>query len=266
MEQTHKDFPFRSVLSLKPLFDYLNQTPAAPGKAHHCLGKDLQEMLKQAPELFEPIEDLTILERHGDLLSRLMSMVFSPVFRDTEAVAAVTPFSIRPFFVSPYFQRLFLHDEGEALLGRFNLGEEVMMRGRVIRAYLFILERFYGIRQSFDYPIIRIVEDPETGLDRHFKMIPDFRFVEVYALKEPKPLSDDERALILEHLTEPEILREILLPEDFELRGFTMLRAVDVTESEVLSSLERDLIDQESIISQGGFLKLQQGLRTLFRR
>ncbi|MCK5641082.1 MAG: GAF domain-containing protein, partial [Gammaproteobacteria bacterium] len=133
-------------------------------------------------------------------------------------------------------------------------------------AYLFILQEFYDIHQSLDYPIIRIVPDSETGLDRHFKMNLDFRFVRPHALKEPKPLTEDERAFILEHLTEPEALREILPPEDFELHGFTILQGVDVTESEVLSALERDLIDQESVVSQGGIMRLQDRLRTLFRR
>jgi len=45
----------------------------------------------------------------------------------------------------------------------------------------------------------------------------------------------------------------------------TLLRAEDVTESEVISALERDLIDQESVSSQKGFLRLQDRLRVLFR-
>jgi len=41
---------------------------------------------------------------------------------------------------------------------------------------------------------------------------------------------------------------------------------VDVTESEMVSALERGLIDQDSITSRKGFIALQQNLRTLFRR
>jgi hypothetical protein len=265
MEQILRDFPFRAVLSLKPLLDHLTKTLADPSTTVPCPVGDLQEILKRAPELYDPIEDLTLLERHRDLIKRLMGTVFSPVLWDTDILGAVVPFSIKPFLVSPNFERLFLDEDG-FFVGRTNLGEEAFNRGRVIRAYLFILKRFYGIRQDLDYPLIRIITDPETGLDRHFKMKMDFRFVEVVAAKEPKALTDDEHALILEHITEPEVLREVLPPQNFELRGFTVLQAVDVTDSEVLSGLERHLIDQESIISQGGFLRLQQSLRTLFRR
>ena len=71
---------------------------------------------------------------------------------------------------------------------------------------------------------------------------------------------------MLGHLMEPEVMKGILPPEDFELHGFTIFQAVDITESEVLSALERDLIDQESIASSQAFQRLQQRLRTLFRR
>ena len=54
-----------------------------------------------------------------------------------------------------------------------------------------------------------------------------------------------QRTLIQGHLTDPVVLREILSPEDFELHGFTVFHAVDVTEFEIVSDLERDLIDQE---------------------
>ena len=80
MEQILKDFPFRAVLSLKPLLDHLTKNLSDPGATIRCLGGELQEILKQAPELYEPIEDLTLLERHRDLIKRLMGTVFSPLF------------------------------------------------------------------------------------------------------------------------------------------------------------------------------------------
>ena len=58
----------------------------------------------------------------------------------------------------------------------------------------------------------------------------------------------------------------LLPPERFDLRGFMIVKAVDVTDQEVLSSIKRDLIDKESIVSSAQFQGLQAKLRTLFRR
>ena len=59
---------------------------------------------------------------------------------------------------------------------------------------------------------------------------------------------------------------QLLPPEHFVLHGFFVLNAIEVTDQEVLSSLKRDLIEKESIISNTRFKNLQTKLRTLFRK
>ena len=265
MDEFLKEYPFRCSLSLKPLIDYLINSTEFSNDSMSFFMDDLKDMIKQVPELFEPIEDITVLERHSDQVQKLMSLVFPPASWNSEALAAVIPFSMKPFFVSPHFQRLFLNNDG-SFRGRRNVDEESFNKGRAIRAYLFFLDRFYDIHHNFDYPLVHIVPDPSTGLDRYFKIKFDFRFVEAHTIKEPKTLSDKERALIEKHLIDPEFLREVLPAEDFELRGFTVFQAVDVTESEIMSALERDLIEEGYIVSQEGFPRLEQRLQTLFRR
>jgi len=223
----------------------------------------LRQGLAEAPELLEPIEDPSVLESHRELLGNLMSAVFPPALWETDALAALVPFSLKPFHVSPEFRRKILDAHG-AHRGSPHMSGEDYVTGRLKRAYYFILRELYGIREGLVDPLIQIVPDPETGLDRHYKLIPDFRFVEVRGNGAPDRLTDQDRTTILEHLAEPEVLRKILPPENFEFRGFTAVRAMDVTETEVLAALERDLIDRDSIFSQPGFLRLQQTLRSLF--
>ncbi len=110
-----------------------------------------------------------------------------------------------------------------------------------------------------------VLIDPETKLERYLKIRMDFRFVDVRALQEPKPLNDEERRFVLEHLTDPLQLKTVIHPENFEFTGIVVFQAVDVTESEVLAALESDLIREGSVVSQEGFTRLQQRLRTLFR-
>ncbi|MFH1241165.1 MAG: hypothetical protein V1689_02275 [Pseudomonadota bacterium] len=197
MDKTLKGYPFRCMLSLRPLIAYLDKIASATGDVKPCQIEGLQEKVKGAPELERPIEDLTIFEPQRDLIHRLMGLVFSPAMWETEAIGAFIPFSMKPFLVSPQFETLFLSDDG-SYKGRLNLDEESFNRGRVIRAYLFILEKFYGIQKRLEYPLIRIVPDPETGLDRYFNMKLDFRFVEAKALGGPKVITDQEETIIME--------------------------------------------------------------------
>jgi len=137
--------------------------------------------------------------------------------------------------------------------------------GRILMTYFLILERHYGIRREIDPPIIQVVPDPDTGLDLYLRIRPNMRFIEVHPRGKLKELTEEERARILENMTNPTVLREILPPENFEFSGFGSLYVFDVTQSEIISALERSLIDKESIFSQSGFQLLQQKLRTLFR-
>lgn len=265
MDNPFKDFPFKAVLSLKPLIDYLKGLGSGGGNVRPHIKKEIDELLDQAPELESPIEDLSILERHREAVGRLMEFVFPPASWETEILGAIVPISMQPFFVSPGFRDLFVRQEG-IFKAPSKLDEESFRKGRIIKLFLLILEKIYGIHQSFEYPIIRTAVNPKTGLERYFKVNLDLRFIDVCPLKEVKPLTDEERALIMDHLIESEVLRQIVPPENFEIRGMTLVHAEDVTESEVISALERDLIDQESVSSPKGFLRLQDRLRVLFQR
>jgi tRNA pseudouridine-54 N-methylase len=174
------------------------------------------------------------------------------------------PFNLQPVYVSPPFRRLLL-DEAGRIKGLALMGEEMFLKGRILSAYYLIIEKYYGIGQKFEYPIVRVVPDPKTGLDLHLRIKPNLQFLEIHHKGELKQLSEKERAGLLEHLAEPEVLREILPPENFEIHGFAVFNIIDVTQSEMLSALGKDLIDQESIYSQAGFMRLQQRIRTLFR-
>jgi hypothetical protein len=257
-------YPFRCVFSLRPLIEFWRRNVATNPGYGSCIAEGLEEMLQRAPELLEPIEDLTILDRHQDLLRGYMSLVFPPAFWKTDLVGAFVPFTLQPVYTSPSFKRRLLNNDG-SFKGRPLMGEEKYFTGRILRAYFLILDKYYGIHRDIDYPIIQVVPDSDTGLDVYLRIKPNLRFIEVHPRGKLKELTEGERAKILENMTNPAVLREILPPENFEIRGFGTLYAIDVTQSEIFSALERSLIDQESIFSQSGFQLLQQKLRTLFR-
>lgn len=257
-------YPFHCVFSLRPLIEFWRRNVAANPDFGSYLTQGLEAELQKAPELLEPMEDLTALDRHQDLLKSLMSLVFPPAFWQTDLVGAFVPFNLRPVYTSPSFKRLLLNDDG-SFKSRPLMGEETYFMGRILRAYFLILEKYYGIRRDIDYPIVQVVPDPDTGLDLYLRIKPNLRFIEVHPRGKLKKLTEEERERIIENMTNLDMLREILPPENFAFSGFGSLYVIDVTQSEIISALERTLIDQESIFSKNGFQLLQQKLRILFR-
>jgi hypothetical protein len=259
-----EDYPFRCVLSFKPLIDYCEQNKESWGKLGISYLEKLKRMLDEVPQFYGPIEDFSLVARHEELVKGLVSLVLPPTSWETDLLGVFVPFNLVPVYVSAAFRRLLIDEQGR-IKGSALMGQEMFLRGRILRAYYLILEKYFGIGQKFEYPIVRVVPDPQTGLDLHLRIKPNLQFLEIHHKGELKKLSEKERARLLEHLADPEVLREILPPENFEIHGFAVFNVIDVTQSEMLSALAKDLIDQESIYSQAGFLRLQQRIRILFR-
>jgi hypothetical protein len=263
MQKVMKDFPFTSQLSLQPLIRYLRNLIQSTNQDDPILAVDLDGILATAPELDRPIKDWQILQTRSAEFQRLMGAMLPAVFWETECFACVAPFSLEPFFTSPTFKKFFLETNGN-IKTRRNIDQAKFDQGRAVQAYLFILEKYYDIKQSINLPIIYIVKDPVTGLDRHYQFHFDFRFVEVIASQTPKKPSPEERQFILENISQPLALRDLIPPDNFTLSGLTAVQAVEVTQSQVVSALERELIDQDSIATSAGFMRLEERLKTLF--
>lgn len=257
--------PIQWELSLAPLIRFWAETFTDDGSAKSALAGIVQREVAKHPELTGPIADCSMLARHAEVLELLMAVVFAPAFFEQEHAAALAPFQLRSFYATPPARRLLLDREGY-VQGRVNLDERVIGTARLFAAYKLILRRVYGIEIEAELPLIITVPDPDTGLDRHFKAAFDHRFLDVTTVGEPPVLTDEVKRRLRGTLLEPELLLAALPPEKFVISGFAVLRAVDVTEQEVLSSIKRDLIDKESIVSTSKFQELQTKLRTLLRR
>jgi GAF domain-containing protein len=258
-------FPFRRELSLQPLIAFWEQAKSDRDPVRAALARSIREEIAKAPELLAPIRDLTVLERHRPLVDALMSAVFPRAFWGQDFSAALVPFDLRSFYATPSFEHLLMADNGR-LRGRLSVDEPTLQSLRLLHGYGQILGRFYGIRLDLKYPMILTVPDPENGLDRHFKMGFDGLFLAIEAVGGPPVLSEAARQRLTANPFDLSALTELLPPERFVFRGFSVSRAVEVTEQEILSALKRDLIERESIMASGSFHRLQGRLQALFRR
>ena len=258
-------FPFERELSLRPLIAFWEETIAPEKSLRGRLARDLQDEVRRAPELSSPINDLSVLTRHHELVDALMAAVFPTVSWQQDHAAALIPFELRSFYATPSFERDLTGADGK-LQGRLSVDKEAIARFRLLNAYSLALARIYGISFPVDYPIIFTVEDRETGLDRHFKIGFEGRFIDVEPAGTLPALAPDVRARLEARAGDFQALAAVFPPGSVRFSGFTVFRALDVTDQEVLSSLKRDLIDKESIVSSARFDTLQTRLQTLLRR
>ncbi len=256
--------PFRTELSLKPVIDFWTRMAGedSPGGA---VARVIAEQVARAPELLSPLTDCSVVERHEDLVSLLMAAAFAPADREHSYGAAMVPMQLHGFFATPPMERLLMTEDWR-LKGRINLDAPMVAAMRRAYAYALVLHKVYGVDLELETPLILTVPDPETGLDRHFRLLFDWTFVDVEVTGPRPEMPDNACQRFQADLLNAEGLGDLLPSDRFVLRGFTILRAVEVTDQEVLSALKRDLIDRESIVSKERFCGVEARLRTLFRR
>jgi hypothetical protein len=258
-------FPFRRELSLAQLVAAWETEAAEPGVRGE-VARTVCRAIDRAPELKASVEDPSALEPHRDLIEVLMSLVFPSASWGKDYAAATVPFQLRAVHATPGFRRLLLDDQG-FVQGWLNVDAENAARARLLYAYDAILRGHYGMTLDMDdHPFTLGVQDPESGLERYFSIQLDTRFLEARALAPVPALDEATRERLLQGGAALQLLGELFSPDDFAFSGFTVLRATEVTDQEVLSAIQRDLIDKESIVSTERFQELQAKLRTLLRR
>jgi len=262
-QQKTEEFPFECSLSLASLIDFWEYEVPRTHPTLTTLSQKIREELKGAPELLEPIDDYSIFQKHKELIDMLMSVVFPIATREHDYMAACVPFNLQVFYTTAAMQRA----QAQGTLWKLvDVDPALVMRGKSLRAYHIIAKKFYGLDLDFEYPLIFAVKDERSSLTRHFKMQIEARFVEIKSPGEIEPLSEEAKSRLRANPANLNLWKEVIPPQLFEFQGFTVVNAIDVTDQEVLSSLKRDLIEKESIISSSRFNFMQEKLRTLLRK
>ena len=257
-------FPFQTHLSLEPLIRFWERYTDGSWEFQPLLGNQIREELDRAPELRGPIEDISVLEAHRDLVRMLVTAIVPPALWEDSAVALILPYELKSFYSTPFFDQLNIIEDGNFKHGT-NLTDQKFQWGKSVCAYNTILRTFYDNTVGFTYPLRTTIPDPKTGLDRHFKINLDPRFIEVKPSGQLPELNQQQRKRALAHLTDLEVLSDLIPADRFEFHGFTLLQAVDVTDEEVLSTLEVKLLEKDALLSEDKMRRLQNELRVLLR-
>ena len=254
-------FPFRSELSLKLLIEYWEKRILSGTVP---FGAPLLEHIRRVPELKETILDRSLLDKHGELISFLMSAVIAPSQTDKELAAATVPFHFDSIFETQAFRKTIdLASVGASAV--VNIPGRDLIVGKTIQACLMILQQFYNVRINFDKPILFTIPSKTTGLDKVYKIDIERQFFEIVSKRELRPIDPRIVKFLTEKVYDLDLWLQYIRPDDFEFRGFMVLRMVDVTDQEMVSSIKYDLLEKNAVSRRESFLAIQHKLRSIFR-
>lgn len=256
-----KEFPFQSSLSLQGLVDYWKHEKSKEGEFGYFAVRQIEEYLKEHPELLSDITNHDVLEKNCDFIDFLMSAVI-PVSNTQTMAAAYRPFSFESFYETAAHQKLIsLH--GSILELAKDIPIESINLHKTFGAYAEILKRFYQVDITVEKPIILGAVHPETGLNNYYKVEYNGTFCLVRLKGDLPELS---KAVIKELVANPfdiSLWNKHLPFELFEFHGFTVYNLIDVTAEQTISSIKEYLLNKDAIVDSKSFLSLEEKFQSL---
>jgi len=261
----HSNFPYKGKLDLTHLINYWRANLDADNILSGYPSKEIIKLLDKAKDLEGPITNHKILEKNKRTLGLLMSAVFPSVFVDTDYMAALAPFDMTGFYATSGYRRIFPENKERHDI-EVNIPENSLYKGKIVQAGVQILNQFYGCEIQLEKPLLVTVPDDKIkDLKKVFKVDINKQFTEVKLVGELPDLSRTDIRKLLDNLYDSELWLKTLPPESFEFNGFAVVRLIDVTIEEMLSSIKYDLLKKDAVTCGSSFDSIQNKLRSIFK-
>ena len=212
------------------------------------------------PELREGFSDISLLDKHKEVIKVILEDTFSPVLTKNEIKTASTPFENIVFNSSERFQNI-LKDAGEDFeLEITNLPNEF---GYIMRCTV-ILKFYYGYNLDFKRPLFFDIPGA-NGVMHRYRILYNADFMEIIPTELAKEITQDDVDELLENFENLELWKEKIPPNSFIAKGFVISNMFDVTAEQSISEIKSTLIGHTQR-DKGTFMEnFEDTFRSLFK-
>lgn len=252
---------FNSLLSLQPLVTVLKKMIADDKPGARKLYDGLLREINNIPGLLEPIDDLTPLVRHAELIETLLSTIFPPSTSANEGVFAISfPFRHETIYASPAFKELFLTEGNNTIMLPDKKTVVNINKAMVNLAYNVILKKFYGLNVPAVASSVHPFADAETGLTKYLELKLNAQFTEVKLANKDFVLPTNFSP---QHMLNSEELQQAFPLENFQFEGLVVINVDDVTGEQVIAEIKNTLLTLGATTDLAVYENLQRHIQTL---
>jgi len=255
-----KESPLVQLVSFNKLLEHYDEQVNDPNTYVAERARYVLEAQAPYPELREGFSDLSLLEKHKDVIKVILEDSFSPVLTKNEIKTASTPFENLVFNSSERFQNI-LKDAGEGFeLEICNLPMEFnyIMRCTVI------LKFYYGYNLDFKRPLFYDIPNAD-GVMHRYRILYNADFMEIIPTDKAKEITQDDVDELLENFENPELWKEKIPPNSFVAKGFVISNMFDVTAEHSISEIKSTLIGRAQRGKETFMESFEGTFRSLFK-
>lgn len=243
---SHKILSVDSRISFSPYINYLQDQLAETSHTRSKFYSYLIEKFESEPVLLQPVEDISLLDEHRNLMELLGTTLFPLVSEHDKNIFTLTvPYRFAIFNYSDSFRNLFVNDKESYFILPPNATEERLKQAQSGMLYEHVLEKFYGIKLNDRQDLLFPVVNTSTGIKKYYKFRFDRRFIDIRLKGELPPIQNCGVCLNTFRILDLEQQLKAMPPELFSVEGFGVWIAEDVTVQESLEAIKKLLLRRE---------------------
>ncbi|CAA0175774.1 conserved hypothetical protein [Tenacibaculum maritimum] len=253
------ELPVQLNISFEKIISLFEKYAHADFKEHpfHKSSKIMLRKVEKHPEFITGFSDLSLLEKHHEIIDILLDTLFPEILSDNEIKAATIPFTFTSFKFTNRFKKILANAGDDYLLEVRNFQENVMY----IYACTLILRLVYNYFVDLKRPFFFDIPDKTLGITKHYRVAFNGDFMQISPTKNAPKITHNDIKLLLDNFDDIKIWKEKFPPNSYLFKGFGIMNLFDVTSDEIISSISNNLLkkDDGNIIE-----KLQRDLSDFF--
>lgn len=260
MKGKDKIMPIKPLVSFEKLLKHYEALAEGDDKILAQRAKEILKAQEPYPELREGFQDISLLDKHKDIISLILQDSFPPLLSDNEIKAASLPYYDVFFNTSNRFQKI---------INQAGPGFEPVLRNQeegidYIMGCIVILNFYYGFKLDFSRPFFYDIPNA-NGVMHHYRILYNADFLELHPTEKSKEITQDDVDELLENPDNIDLWMEKIPPESFISKGFVISNMFDVTAEHSISEIKSELIASDKRGSDNFMADLQETFRSFFR-
>ncbi|WP_153800327.1 GAF domain-containing protein [Foetidibacter luteolus] len=253
-------------LSFLPYINYLRHKIVDERDIRATLYRFILRRFERHPELLRGEVYLNNFAQYNDVIPLIEDTVFPLIHEDDESMFALSePLSPTIFYCTEAFYKLCFDPVTNEFKPTKNITSDKAAVFRLSWIYTLIAEKLYHVKTNFSGEMVHVMHDPETNLNRYFKLTVDPRFIEV---KVKGRLPDLDIPALISELSftdkDLDILQEKLPLANFSFEGFAIAGLTDIT-AHYTTEIIKNAIINASPYNDEYFDNIQTAIRTLMQ-
>ncbi|SEW49536.1 hypothetical protein SAMN05421841_4224 [Chryseobacterium wanjuense] len=233
-----KDAPFKVYISFKKYLDVLEHIRYNDRLEYRVnYAQSLIDKTKNFQEFKDGFQDISLLEKHEELIKLLLADLFPTGLTNNEIKAASIPLSNITFNYTERFKNI-LKDAGKDFeIELRNIDDDEFY----VFCCCLILQSYFKRDIRSNLPLYYDIPN-KHGIMKHYKITVNSDFTEIFPTEKAKIPSDEVIDMLLESLDDFKLWKKYFPSESWILRGFTIISLVDCTSEVALSDLKSSMI------------------------